>query len=103
MGEIKFIKKNDDDTVMLTITIPYEEYIQLGSHLKNAHIFSEDLNGDNILVLEKGRGYAAKYLPIPRRLRDEKINYKKAECKIIKIPSPDKLILISIIDRLNMG
>ena len=99
MGTILSTRIKDDGKVILEIAMNPEEAIQLGGHMENIHVFSENMSSSDTNIAARGKNEATKYFLIPKELRK---NFKftpnkKIRCQ--KIETKTKKTFIYIIDR----
>ena len=69
MGEIIKSEVTKEGKVMLKVSMQYSEFLDLKGHLKNIHMFSEDLIDVHSHLSLRGKHGATKYLLIPKCLR----------------------------------
>jgi len=69
VGEILKSEVTKEGLVLLKISMQYPEFLDLKGHLKNIHLFSEDLIEVHSHLSLRGKHGATKYLLIPKCLR----------------------------------
>ena len=81
MGEILKSEVKKDGKVLLTLSLAYDEFLNLKGHFKHVHLFSEDLIEEPINLSVRGRNGATKYFVIPKKLRGDLKFKTKANCQ----------------------
>lgn len=98
MGSIISSKMVKDGKVVYEIMMDYEESLQLQGHVKNVHIFSEDVADIKTNLSGRGKNEATKYFLIPRELRKNIKLTDKVKCQ--KIETDSKLFFVYVVDKL---
>lgn len=98
MGSIISSKMIKDGKVVYEIMMDYEESLQLQGHVKNVHIFSEDVADIKTNLSGRGKNEATKYFLIPRELRKNIKLTDKVKCQ--KIETDSKLFFVYVVDKL---
>ena len=98
MGEILSSKTLKDGKIVYEIQMDYEESLQLRGHIKNIHVFSEDVTDIKTNLSSRGKNEATKYFLIPRELRNNIQFTDKVKCQ--KLDAGSKIIFIYVVDKL---
>ncbi len=100
MGRILGTKTTKDGSVVFEIELGYEESLQLRGHIKNIHVFSEDVADIKTNLSQRGKNEATKYFLIPRELRSNLKFNEKVKCQ--KIEADSKIIFVYVVDKINI-
>ncbi len=100
MGSILGSKITKDGKVVFEVIMDYEESLQLKGHIKNIHVFSEDVADIRTNLTGRGKNEATKYFLIPRELRKNIKLTDKVKCQ--KIETDSKIVFIYVVDKLRL-
>jgi superfamily II RNA helicase len=100
MGTILGTKTTKDNKVIFEILMDYEESLQLKGHIKNIHVFSEDVADIKTNLSQRGKNEATKYFLVPRELRANLKFNEKVRCQ--KLETDTKIIFIYVVDKLRI-
>lgn len=100
MGDILGIRTSKDKNVIVEVQMTYEESLQLGGHIKNVHLISEDAAVIKANLSQRGTNEATKYLLIPRELRDDLTFDEKVKCQ--RVDTDSKIIFIYMVDKIKL-
>lgn len=85
MGELINTKPSKNNKIKYKIILEENEAKSLKNHLKNIHLFPEEMCTHQTQIIEKGIQKSAKYFKIPKSLKTRKkahytdISYQKIE------------------------
>ena len=97
MGSLVSLKKSKEGKVVVRLEMNPEEYSNLGGHVKDIYLFSEDAANVETRFSQRGTCDATKYFLIPKHLR-EGINFEeKVRCQRIEIPN--KSIFVFVVNK----
>ena len=99
MGSIISSKTTKDGSIIYEVVMDYEEALQLKGHIKNIHIFSEDVIDIKTNLSSRGKNEATKYFLIPRELRKNVKFTDKVKCQ--KLETNSKTIFVYVVDKLR--
>ena len=100
MGTILGTKTTKDNQVIFEILMDYKEALQLEGHIKNIHVFSEDVATIKTNLSQRGRNEATKYFLVPRELRTNLKFNGKVKCQ--KLETEAKIVFIYVVDKLQI-
>ena len=100
MGSILSSKTLKDGKIIYEIIMDYEESLQLKGHIKNIHVFSEDVADIKTNLSSRGKNEATKYFLIPRELRNNIQFTDKVNCQ--KLETDSKIIFVYVVDKLRL-
>ncbi|MBN1156746.1 hypothetical protein JXA85_03960 [Candidatus Woesearchaeota archaeon] len=100
MGTIHGTKTTKDNKIIFEIAMDYDEALQLQGHIKNIHVFSEDIATVKTNLSQRGRNEATKYFLVPKELRKNLKFNGRVKCQ--KIETDTKIIFIYVIDKLQI-
>ena len=100
MGSILSSKTLKDGKIIYEILMDYEESLQLKGHIKNVHVFSEDVADIKTNLSSRGKNEATKYFLIPRELRENIQFTDKVKCQ--KLETDSKIIFVYVVDKLRL-
>lgn len=100
MGRILGSKTTKEGNVVFEVELSYEESLQLKGHIKNVHIFSEDVAEIKTNLSQRGKNEATKYFLIPRELRANLKFNEKVRCQ--KIDTDTKIIFVYLVDKIHI-
>lgn len=100
MGEIINTKVAQDGKIELTLTLDYEEALQLKGRINNIRLFSEDTAEIKTNIAARGKNEATKYFLIPKKFRKDFDFPKEVICQ--RIDSKTKTIFVYVIDKLRI-
>jgi len=97
MGSILSSKVKEDGKVIFEVCMSYDEALQLGGHMDNIHLFSENLLKSRANMAQRGKNDATKYFLVPKDLRN---NLKfKGEASCQRIDTKTKTIFVYVLDK----
>ncbi len=99
MGSILSSKTAKNGKVIYEVIMDYEESLQLKGHIKNIHVFSEDVAEIKTNLSSRGKNEATKYFLIPRELRHNIKFTDKVKCQ--KLETESKIIFVYVVDKLG--
>jgi hypothetical protein len=100
MGRIFGTKTTKEGNVVFEIELDYEESLQLKGHIKDIHVFSEDVADIKTNLSQRGKNEATKYFLIPRELRSGLKFNEKVRCQ--KIETDTKIIFVYVVDKIKI-
>lgn len=87
MGQIINTKNLPDKTVVCKILLNQEEIANLRGHMRNIHIFSENLCSQPSQINTRGNGGVTKYFKIPLSIRSRKKHNGNLSYQVIETPA----------------
>jgi hypothetical protein len=99
MGSVISSKLTKNGKIVLEVELDYDESLELKGHIKNIHVFSEDVANIKTNLSGRGKNSATKYFLIPRELRKNVKISDGVKCQ--KIETDSKLVFIYVVDKLN--
>lgn len=99
MGSILSSKATKDGNIVYEVLLDYEEALQLKGHIKNIHLFSEDVVTTKTNLSARGKNEATKYFLIPKDLRQNIRFNDKVKCQ--KLETDSKMIFVYVVDKLR--
>ncbi|MBW2984873.1 hypothetical protein KY361_07160 [Candidatus Woesearchaeota archaeon] len=99
MGSILSSKTTKDGKIVYEVVMDYDESLQLKGHIKNIHIFSEDVAEIRTNLSTRGKNEATKYFLIPRELRHNIKFTDKVRCQ--KLETESKIVFVYVVDKLG--
>jgi hypothetical protein len=99
MGTILSSKSAKNGKIVYEVLVDYEESLQLKGHVKNIHLFSEDVAEIKTNLSSRGKNEATKYFLIPRELRYNLKFTDNVRCQ--KIDTDSKTIFVYVVDKLG--
>ena len=100
MGRILGTKTTKDSKVIFEVELDYEESLQLKGHIKNIHVFSEDVADIKTNLSQRGKNEATKYFLIPRELRSNLKFNEKVKCQ--KLETDAKIVFVYVVDKIRI-
>ena len=100
MGKILGTKTTKEGNVIFEVEMDYKESLSLKGHIKDIHIFSEDVAEIKANLSQRGKNEATKYFLVPRELRSNLRFNEKVRCQ--KIETDTKIIFIYVVDRIKI-
>jgi hypothetical protein len=100
MGSILGSKTTKDGKVVFEIELDYAEALELKGHIKNVHIFSEDVADIKTNLSQRGKNEAKKYFLIPRELRSNLRFNEKVKCQ--KLETDTKIVFVYVVDKIRI-
>ena len=100
MGKILNSKVTGDGKIVFEISVDYDEALQLKGHVKNVHLFSEDVSDIKSNISLRGKNEATKYFLIPKEIRKDLKFNTKVTCQ--KIEADTKTIFIYLVDKFRL-
>ena len=100
MGRILGTKTTKEGNVIFEIELDYEESLLLKGHIKNIHVFSEDVADIKTNLSQRGKNEATKYFLIPRELRSNLKFNEKVRCQ--KLETESKIVFIYVVDKIKI-
>lgn len=100
MGKILGSKTTKEGNVIFEVELSYEESLQLKGHIKNIHVFSEDVAEIKSNLSQRGKNEATKYFLVPREMRDNLKFNEKVRCQ--KIENESKIIFVYVVDKISI-
>lgn len=99
MGEIIGSKVGKGGKIVYEVVVDYDEALQLKGHMKNIHVFSEDVSLISSNLSVRGKNDATKYFLVPKELRGGLRLSGSVKCAKIDLPS--KTVFTFIVDKLG--
>jgi hypothetical protein len=100
MGKILGTKTTKEGNVIFEIELDYEESLLLKGHIKNIHVFSEDVADIRSNLSQRGKNEATKYFLIPRELRSNLKFNEKVKCQ--RLDTDSKIIFVYVVDKIRI-
>ncbi|MBW2974158.1 hypothetical protein KY366_00420 [Candidatus Woesearchaeota archaeon] len=100
MGEILNSKTHNNGRITFEIIVDYDEALQLKGHVRNIHLFSEDVPDIKTNISLRGKNEATKYFLIPKELRKDLQFNTKVKCQ--KIETETKTIFVYVVDKFKL-
>ncbi len=100
MGSILNSKTATDGKIVFEILVDYEEALQLKGHVKNIHLFSNEVSDIKSNISLRGKNEATKYFLIPKELRKDLKFNTKVTCQ--KIETDTKTIFVYMVDKFKL-
>jgi hypothetical protein len=99
MGSILSSKTTKEGKIVYEVAMDYDESLQLKGHIKNIHIFSEDVAEIKTNLSSRGKNEATKYFLVPRELRHNIKFTDNVKCQ--KLETESKIIFVYVVDKLG--
>lgn len=100
MGSIISSKTTKDGNIIFEVKMDYEEALQLKGHVKNVHLFTENVADTRTNLSGRGKNEATKYFLIPKELRKNIKLTDKVRCQ--KLETDSKIFFIYVVDKLRL-
>ncbi|MCK5282173.1 MAG: hypothetical protein KAK00_02085 [Nanoarchaeota archaeon] len=100
MGNILNSKTTNEGSVIFEVLVDYDEALHLKGHVKNIHLFSEDVLDISSNISLRGKNQATKYFLIPKELRKDLKFNSKVTCQ--KIETETKTVFIYLVDKFKL-
>jgi len=98
MGRVLGTKTTKDGKVVFEVELGYEEALHLQGHIRNIHVFSEDVADIKTNLSQRGKNSATKYFLIPKEYRKGFRFDNSISCQRLDIG--DKVVFVYVVDKL---
>ncbi len=96
MATIINSETTENNKMIYSILLDYEELLRLQGHIKNIHVFSENTVETKSQLSARGTNKSAKYFLIPKGLRKNADFPNKASC--LRTETDSKIIFVYVMD-----
>lgn len=100
MGDIINSKVIENGKVLITLSLDYEEALQLKGHLTNIFLFSEHNAELKTNIAARGKNEATKYFLIPKEFRRDFQFPNEVACQ--RVDTKTKSIFVYVADKLRI-
>jgi hypothetical protein len=98
MGRILGSKTTKEGNVVFEVELSYEESLNLKGHIKNVHVFSEDVADLKTSLSQRGKNEATKYFLVPRELRENMRFNERVKCQ--RLETEAKIVFVYVVDKI---
>lgn len=89
--------RKDKEGIVIVMKASYDEVLQLGGHMENIRLFSENQVKTQTNISQRGKGSRTKYFLIPKQMRKNFAFNNKVSCH--RIDSENRSMFVFVVDK----